>query len=305
MQKILHQIRKEPLLHFLILGGVLFALDSWRAGPEVSVDPRQISVDDTALVNYMQYRARKFDPADTRQMFTALTPAEHQDLLQDYVAEEALYREAARMELDKYDYVARLRLIQQLEFVLGGAVGVSEDSVSDETIAAYYAEHRHNYTRPASISFTHVFVDARVHGDAAARQQAEHLLAELSRQRVPFQDAPRYGDRAPFLLNYVDKAPGEIASHFGQTFARHIFADTLPLQQWQGPLQSSYGYHLVLAVKRTPETLPALADITDRVRVDIREQQVAARLKALKAAIISQYRVQDLTSAPTAAVSAR
>jgi parvulin-like peptidyl-prolyl isomerase len=67
----------------------------------------------------------------------------------------------------------------------------------------------------------------------------------------------------------------EIAKQFGEEFAAAL--DGFSPGQWQGPVESGYGVHLVFVTERTEGRLPELADVRDNVR---REWANAQRLQA-------------------------
>ena len=59
-----------------------------------------------------------------------------------------------------------------------------------------------------------------------ARKRCTAKLAELNKQQVLFSNAPRHGDRFPYFLNYVERDPQIVASHFGLPMAEEVFALT-------------------------------------------------------------------------------
>jgi hypothetical protein len=58
-------------------------------------------------------------------------------------------------------------------------------------------------------------------------------------------------------------ARSEIARLFGEEFSRSVIE--LEPTQWQGPVESGYGLHLVLVTERKPARLPELAEVRDQV----------------------------------------
>ena len=108
------------------------------------------------------------------------------------------------------------------------------------------------------------------------------MLLKLQANKTGFNDAPRYGDRFPYLQNCVERSPDFIESQFGQQFASALNAlEASP--RWQGPIESSYGYHLVLLTKREPSRLPKLADVELTVRDDLLRDTISEyREKSIK-----------------------
>jgi len=70
-------------------------------------------------------------------------------------------------------------------------------------------------------------------------------------------------------------SPREIGSQFGEAFAAKL--QELTPGQWQGPVESGYGLHLVWVSERTEGRLPPMAEVRDAVR---RDWGTARRLEA-------------------------
>ena len=116
--------------------------------------------------------------------------------------------------------------------------------------------------------------------DAAA------LLAELNRGRV---DAATQGDAFVLDGTFEAVASSEVVALFGERFASAV--EQAPLGAWQGPIQSSYGAHLVRVDARSPAAVPPLSEIRDAVRTewanDARQQAKAK----LYAGLLARYAV--------------
>src|SRR5690606_15059644 len=111
---------RQPLLHFLALGVLLFALYDWRVGdaPESDASARHIVVTREALLDFIQYRARAFDDAAAVAQLDSMSAEQREALIDEYVREEALYREALALGMEQGDYIIRQRLVQKVEFLL-------------------------------------------------------------------------------------------------------------------------------------------------------------------------------------------
>lgn len=282
---------RDPLVHFLLIGAALFFIYGLFNTNGQIEDPRTITVDQQRLMTHMQYRARAFDPERVSGEFARLEPQALEQLIADYVQEEALYREARELQLDSNDYVARLRLIQRLEFTLRGFID-NELPLTQADLERYWEQHHVSYVEPATVTFTHVFFSRSRHGDARARELAENSLTELNHKRIPFEGAGEVGDRFPYHLNYVERGEDMIASHLGMDMARRLFVLSPDDSTWQGPFESPHGYHVVLLTRQQAAKAPALADIHLRVMADAREALLGEKLDALKQAIIDDYNVE-------------
>jgi hypothetical protein len=137
----------------------------------------------------------------------------------------------------------------------------------------YLAAHPDLFGVERRLTFTHVFLNPEKHGEGLARDAAR-LLAQLN-QAGARADPSALGD--PFLLerHFAAVAASEVDKQFGQGFAAKLGA--IPPGQWQGPVASGYGAHLVLVGAGAQGRLPALAEVRDAVR---REWDSARRKEA-------------------------
>lgn len=245
------RLLREPLLHFLVLGVGLFLVFQLVNGRDTE-NPGKIVVTQGKIENLSALFARTWQRPPTAQ--------EMEGLIEEYIKEEILYREALALGLDKDDTIIRRRARQKMEFL-------SEDLISqveptDEELQAYLEKNLEAFRVGALMSFTHVYLSRDKRGDAAQRD-AKHLLTRLSgaNGRV---DPAQFGD--PFLLphEYKSLPESEVAKLFDQEFTTRLLE--LKPGQWAGPVESGYGLHLVLVHERTDGRMPELAEVRDAVR---------------------------------------
>ncbi len=247
MKRILH----EPLLHFLLLGAAIFVLYRWVSKPS-GTEPGKIVI--------TQAQIAAIEEGFTRTWRRPPMPDELEGLIRDRVEEEVYCREAMALGLDKDDLVIRRRLRQKMEFVTDGVAAVAEPT--DKELSAYLQAHADTFRVQRQLTFSHVFLDPQKHAETLTRDTAE-LLAQLKRAGGR-ADVSALGD--PFLLDhtFVALPSGEVAKQFGEKFAAKLAG--LSLGQWQGPIESGYGVHLVFVSERTEGRVPALAEVRDAVR---------------------------------------
>ncbi len=298
------KILRDPLLHFLALGLALFALFKFVANDEVNYDSRVINVDRDALLTFMQYRRRAFDPQAAATRLDEMTTAEFERLIEDYVREEALHREALALGVDKNDYVIKRRMIQSVEFITDGFVTAAVE-LGDEDVAKYYESNRDDYYVEPYVTFTHVFFSNERHGRDEAMALAHEKLADLNARQAAFNDAPRHGDRFPYFLNYVERGSAFIASHFGARMAQDIFSLGPSESTWHGPFESEYGVHVVMLTRKSEGRYPELREIEDVVRRDAEREAITEQKNLALQAIIDTYEVRRSFERPTAAGSVK
>jgi hypothetical protein len=247
------RILREPLLHFFLLGVAIFAAYHVVSKPG---DARP----GTIVITQAQIAA--MGEGFARTWRRPPLPDELEGLIRDRVQEEVYCREAIALGLDKDDAVVRRRLRQKMEFVTDGIAKVAEPT--DNELGEYLQAHADTFRVQRQFTFSHVFLDPQKHGETLAADTAQ-LLAQLKRAGGN-ADISALGD--PFLLDhtFVAVPSGEVAKQFGEKFAAKLGG--LSPGQWQGPIESGYGAHLVFVSERTEGRVPALAEVREAVRRD-------------------------------------
>jgi hypothetical protein len=288
---VLLKFLKDPLAHFLALGLGLFllygAINPDGGGTD---NPKRIVVDREALLTFVQYRTKTFQPKLAAARLDAMSSEQLKRLIEDYVREEALHREAKALGLGRDDYVIKRRMIQKIDFITQG-FAEAVIKVSDDDLKAYFEANKKRYREQAFITFTHVFFDAERRDAGKAKALAAVKLDELRSGAVPFSDAPKHGERFPYGLNYVERTRNHVESHFGKPMTKALFELEPDDSAWRGPFLSSYGAHLVMVVKKRDARYPALKEVRARVEADFKsERKKELSDKAIKA-IVDTYTV--------------
>ena len=258
-------ILREPLLHFMLVGVALFVAFEW-AGTDDAPPADEIRVDQAALVQFLTHRDPRLNIDSATTALGSMTRGQHDALIEEYVREEVLFRQARAMGLDSYDYVGRRRLIAQLDYINRGFIEQTM-KFSDDELRAFHKANRERYLVPPKITFTHVYFGAHAHG-VAAKTLASEKLAELNENAVPFHVGPSRGDLFLYHKNYVGKEAEEVASHFGADFANAVFKQA-PSERWVGPFASEHGYHIVMVSSHKPGYSPSMAEVRQRVVQDL------------------------------------
>jgi hypothetical protein len=250
---------REPLLHFLLIGGALFgvyaALD--RARPAPTSSPRiEITEGDTDQLR----RAW--------QMQWKRLPTSHEldGLIAGEIRERVLSREAMKLGLDQDDPIVRRRLAQKLEFLLQDVATLREPT--EDELATYFARNRANYTVPARVTVSHIYFS--VTKRASAEHDAKSVL-NLLRERNVEDKATTVGDAFLLDVELQDKPLPEIEQTFGREFSTAVAA--VAPGEWQGPVRSTYGWHLVKVTTREEARVPMLTEVKEKLRKDFAEEQ--------------------------------
>jgi hypothetical protein len=256
------RIFDEPLLHFLLLGAGIFLAYSLMPHSDSSGEPGKMVV----TLGQVEHLAAGF----ARTWQRPPTAQELAGLVRDRVREEVYFREAMALGLDKDDTIIRRRLRQKMEFI---ADDIAQADPTDADLNAYLQAHPDSFRVEQRLTFRQVYLNPEKHGENLARDAAQ-LLTQLNQPGAK-ADASALGD--PFLLEhqFVAVPASEVAKQFGETFPVKLGA--LVPGQWQGPVESGYGVHLVLISEPMEGRLPALAEVRDAVR---REWDHTRRLEA-------------------------
>lgn len=265
------RLLRDPLSHFLALGLGLFLLFGLANDGFLRDPQKTITVTDEALTTWIQFRNKAFSPGAAAAYLAAMPADKREEMIDEYVKEEALYRRALTLGLDNNDAIIRQRLVQKMDYIALGLAGVpSRPQVAEQTLRDWFADKQDDYLAPAWATVTHIYYKSEI--DAKAAHAA--IMAG--------QDAPR-GERFLYRRNYVEATQNLLADHLGAPIASHIFDDDVGADTWSAPLQSPYGWHLVKLLNRQPETLPPFEELAPQVLQDwYREQQAKARDTAVQ-----------------------
>jgi hypothetical protein len=271
----MRSLLREPLVHFLVLGALLFGVGVFVR------DDGPSSSDILVTEGQIEQLAERF----RRTWQRPPTADELRGLVQDHVREEIYYREALAMGLDQEDAVIRRRLRQKMEF-FSQDLALQADPTEEE-LAQYLAQHPEQFRTDGRIRFAQVFVNADRRGDAAA-DDAERILGRL-RSRGVGADPNAFGD--PLMLGATfDRSDRDVASLFGFEFVDGL-ADT-PVGEWTGPITSGFGLHLVLVYEREEGTIPPLERVADAVRREVLAERQRTLNEEVYARFLERYDVR-------------
>jgi hypothetical protein len=247
------RILREPLLHVVVLGALLFALHR-RVAPAQATGEIVISNDAFTAMREQFLRTTGRIPSAT----------DEQNIADQLADDEVLVREALALGLDRGDVVVRRRLIEKMRLLLEETERVPPPTDAD--LEAYLRAHAATYTNPARVTFTQVFISAQRAGDQAMAE-----AAALKTRLDGGADATTLGDPFPRGREFRLHSQAELAAIFGAAFASEVMK--APTDAWSGPIGSTYGAHLVRIWDRQAGTEPVLADVRARVERDWRLEQ--------------------------------
>ena len=241
---------KEPLLHFLCIGALVFILFSVVNQEENPVGGSRVVITTADIARLSNAWSKKMKRPPTR--------VELQGLIEAHIKEEVYYREALALGLDKNDTILRRRLMQKMEFLTNDLADLNQPDETD--LSRYFSENQDKYKLPARISFVHIYFSIDKRG-ANAVEDSKRLLSMLDER-----SAPGRGDRFIMGNDFVRETLSGVTRIFGSSFTKQLF--TLETNTWQGPVRSTYGFHLVWINEKIAPRIPELATVVDKVSMD-------------------------------------
>jgi peptidyl-prolyl cis-trans isomerase C len=269
---------REPLVHFLFIGAALFALFEF-IGPQDAKDQERVITITAGEIDWLTGTWKK-------RWNRPPTAEEREALIQQYLREMILYREAVAMGLDRGDTIIRRRLAQKLEFLTQDLIRPQEPT--DDELQTYFETHIDRYQTPSFITLTHVFLDPDKRGNQTL-EDAEAIKAKLIALNQPPQDARSFGDSFMLQSYYPERSEAEMSKLFGRGFAEPVFK--LAPQEWHGPVLSGYGVHLVYVHARQDTEPPKIQDVAEQVRRDWENDQQKQLNEQYIASLMARYAV--------------
>ncbi len=260
---------REPLLHFLVLGGLLFAIDHFIAGR--ADDPRTILVDANVDSQARQVfkNARGHEPND-EELYA---------LRRVWLDNEVLYREGLALQVDKGDAAIRERVIFKALSVIDAALKLP--AVDGKVLREWFERNRAKYDEPVRYDFE----EAVLSGDsseAGLRDFATTLNA----------GAP--GEGKAGLRVFKGRPLANLLQSYGPEFVKTL--DTSPPGEWR-VLPSREGLHVMRLQSITQPKPAVFENLGGVVLQDWTDATMAEQRTAAVRALARKYTVK--IEAPT------
>src|SRR3979411_1043344 len=236
-------LRREPLVHFVLLGALIFGADAVLHPPPK--DDKVITVTKAMRHSFIE----NFDGDKSR----VPSDAELEKMIESWVASEILYREGKSLGVDRGDDMIRDRIAFKLQLLIFDQIRVSQPT--EDQLRAWFADNHERFDEQERVGF---YLTPPTDEMAAKRQleeiQAQHESEDLQKQTRAILGRP----------------VASLAASFGEGFRDALLA--LPLGQWK-ILQSKDGWHVVRLDSRRAGVLASLGDVQDEaVRIWLTEE---------------------------------
>lgn len=268
---------REPLVQFILLG-LLIYLGVALHEQAVVHDNRTVTID-AAVIDHLKglFEVRYGYLPDDQTL---------EELVENYIMDEVLYREALKLGFDEGDEIIRQRLVQKMLFLSNDGAGI--ESPSDAVLEAWFKSHSEEFRSPGKVGFSHRYFDPEQGGTGAAASRAALALQQSAGQDG--EQALDTGDDFPLQETYTALDRNEVARIFGDSpFAQAIF--NIEPGVWSGPYLSGYGWHLVLVHERIDGLEPSLAQYREEVLEKYKEEAANGRNRERLARLKAGYTV--------------
>lgn len=278
------RLARSPLLHFAAAGALIFV--AWEWAQPVPDSPENLTPSlEATLADHIE-----LTPAELKIMLAYFasqwrrlpTEVELEALVERRITEEVLMREALKLGLDRGDQVVRRRLSQKLEMTLDEIAAVG--SPPETELVDFYKDHADRYVEPARVSFEHRFVGKEGHGDAAL--ESAYTLLERLRLGEVIQGDPFH---LPSLI--TDETSDRLERAFGPSFAATLLGLVADGGEWEGPVESPWGQHLVRVTSFEPPRQIPFEEARATVASDWREAAAESRVRDRLQEMRRKYRV--------------
>jgi hypothetical protein len=255
---------REPLLHFVVLGGLLFALDSLIVAS--SDDPDTIvvgaEVDKEAKQVFESSRGRAPDAQELKA------------LRQVWLDNEVLYREGLALGLDKGDPAIRERVIFKALSIVDA--GTKLPPYDDSVLRTWFEQNRAKYDEPARYDFQ----EAVLAGDST-ESAVRAFISALNSGTPPAEQAG--------LRVFKARPHGNLVQSYGQAFAEEL--ESLPLGEWRA-LQTRSGWRAMRLEATTPPRPADFEQLRGVVLQDWTDATLAQQRSTAVSAMARKYTIK-------------
>lgn len=227
---------REPLIHFCLLGGLIFAVDHVMHPP--GRDEKTIVVTKAMQQAFIKNFSEDGDKDPTDEQL--------KNMIDNWVGSEILYREGKALGIDKGDNVFRDRIAFKLQLLVFDQVQLEKPS--EAQLRAHFEKYRSRFDQPEQVSF--LLTPAT--DEATARRQFADMQAE--RESADLRDRTRVFPNRP-----IDT----LAQSFGESFRTALLA--MPIGEWH-VIEAKDGWRIARLDAHRPAVPASFEAVQDEVR---------------------------------------
>lgn len=320
---------RSPLLHFLILGALLFALKGSQTrllepivievfqseiDAQITAYQRQVgreasateadSIENQIIENALWLRQARAlglhqtDPVVRQRLILNMRfleekpnpAASDENDDSDETNADELIEQAVALKMDRSDVIVRRRLIDRVQAMI--RAGVRSRTPDEPVLRAHFEATTEHWRQPILLDLTHVYFSRDKRGDSA-NEDAAALLGKLIEMSIEPEAGVEMAD--PFLSGHSLRGatPTRITARFGPAFSSALGAQ--PAGRWIGPIESAFGSHLVWIHNRIERRNPPFEEVRKQVLEDWYSQEIvrALRVQIERSRQVIEVRVVD------------
>jgi hypothetical protein len=248
VKPLLQRLLREPLVHFAVIGGLLFA--GYAALNDTGEPPADVIIVTLPRIDQL---SAEYETVWSRKP----TEDELGALIEEDIREEVYYREAIALGLDQNDAIVRRRMRQKMEFLMDSTAHAVEPT--DGEIEAYFAANEEIYRLEPRVAFEQIYFGENPNPETIASS-----LGVL--QSDPTTDPLILGKRTLLPTELGLSSRGAVMGVFGKGLFERLVG--LPTGVWIGPVESTYGTHLVRILDNRPSRRARLEEVRKEVLRD-------------------------------------
>jgi parvulin-like peptidyl-prolyl isomerase len=214
-------------------------------------------VDETLSIDVTRHQIEQLSAHYQRINMRPPSTQELNRLIEHYIEEEVMYREALAMNLDENDAQIRRRLKMKLEYLLED---ISTIEITDEILRSFLEKNVEQYRTDAYFSFQHILIKPKKHQNAKAT--AMQVLIQVQ-QGI---ESTTLGDVTMMQKYYKNVSESQLNVTLGREFTEQL--RQLSLGEWTGPITSEYGYHIIKLRSHILAKIPSLDEVRFEVKRD-------------------------------------
>ncbi len=255
---------REPLLHFAVLGLLLFAADHLINGSADQAKTIVVGAEVDQEAREVFKAARGQDP----------TPEQLAALRQVWLDNEVLYREGLALRVNEGDSAIRERVIFKALNVV--ETGVRLPPFDEKTLRDWFESRRSKYDEPVRYDFQ----EAVLTGENT-EETVRAFVAELN--------GSSSGDAKAGLRIFKGRPHANLVQSYGEAFAQTL--EQLPPGEWRA-LKTREGWRAMRLDAITPGRAASFEDLRSVVQQDWTDETMAAQRTAAVRELAKKYTIR-------------
>ena len=198
-------------------------------------------------------------------------------LVNQYIEQEVLYREALAMNLDHNDEIVKRRLAQKMGFISDALAETLQPT--EEMLVTYYEVHKEDYIKSPIYTMQQVYFS----------EEKRDNVFEDAKSALKSENPEELGDNISLSSQYTKESALKIARDYGSAFATAL--DSLPIGEWTGPIYSGFGVHIIFISEKKPAGYFTFNEVAEKVNVDYNYEASNEFKKELITSLLKNYTI--------------